>query len=150
MTRFVELEVVTSAGGRRTTVWVNSDLVRNVSSVDDPARALIEWSDAEACLVAGSPADVAAKLAGMPTAEERESAQRAQTEQMEAVQRGFYGRGVYTMGYSGDAYMKKMADETGGRVIDVGNNGKKLEEAFAQIQDESPQQRDHLARLYQA
>src|ERR1700760_905316 len=50
--------------------------------------------------------------------------------------RGFYGRGVYTMGYSGDAYMRKMAEETGGRVIDVGNNGKKMENAFAQIEEE--------------
>ena len=50
--------------------------------------------------------------------------------------RAFYGRGVYTMGYSGDAYMKKMADETGGRVIDVGNNGKKMEAAFSQIEEE--------------
>jgi VWFA-related protein len=50
--------------------------------------------------------------------------------------RGFYGRGVYTMGYSGDAYMKKMADETGGRVIDVGNNGKKMEAAFSEIEEE--------------
>ncbi len=50
--------------------------------------------------------------------------------------RGFYGRGVYTMGYSGDAVMRKMAEETGGRVIDVGNNGKKMEGAFAQIEEE--------------
>jgi VWFA-related protein len=50
--------------------------------------------------------------------------------------RGFYGRGVYTMGYSGDMVMRKMAEETGGRVIDVGNNGKKLEDAFAQIEEE--------------
>ena len=50
--------------------------------------------------------------------------------------RGFYGRGVYTMGYSGDAYMRKMAEETGGRVIDVGNNGKKMENAFSQIEEE--------------
>ena len=28
------------------------------------------------------------------------------------------------------------ADETGGRLIDVGNNGKKLEAAFQQIEDE--------------
>src|SRR6202034_1267043 len=47
--------------------------------------------------------------------------------------RGFYGRGVYTMGYSGDQAMRKLAEDTGGRVIDVGNNGKKLEEGFAQI-----------------
>jgi VWFA-related protein len=50
--------------------------------------------------------------------------------------RGFYGRGMYTMGYSGDAAMKKMAEETGGRVIDVGNNGKKMEAAFSQIEEE--------------
>jgi VWFA-related protein len=50
--------------------------------------------------------------------------------------RGFYGRGMYTMGYSGDAQMRKMAEETGGRVIDVGNNGKKMEDAFAQIEEE--------------
>src|SRR6202034_752891 len=47
--------------------------------------------------------------------------------------RGFYGRGVYTMGYTGDQAMRKLAEDTGGRVIDVGNNGKKLEEGFAQI-----------------
>jgi VWFA-related protein len=50
--------------------------------------------------------------------------------------RGFYGRGIYTMGYSGDAYMKRMAEETGGRMIDVGNNGKKMEAAFSQIEEE--------------
>src|SRR3984885_11640718 len=35
--------------------------------------------------------------------------------------RGFYGRGMYTMGYSGDQAMRKMAEDTGGRGIDVGN-----------------------------
>ena len=50
--------------------------------------------------------------------------------------RGFYGRGNYTMGYSGDAVMHKMAEATGGRVIDVGNNGKKMEGAFSQIEEE--------------
>ena len=50
--------------------------------------------------------------------------------------RGFYGRGVYTIGYSGDQAMRKMAEETGGRVIDVGNNGKKMENAFSQIEEE--------------
>jgi VWFA-related protein len=50
--------------------------------------------------------------------------------------REFYGRGMYTIGYSGDRYMQKMAEETGGRVIDVGNNGKKMEAAFAQIEEE--------------
>lgn len=50
--------------------------------------------------------------------------------------RGFYyGNGI-SLGYSGDSDMRRMAAETGGRVIDVGNNGKKLEAAFAQIEDE--------------
>ena len=48
--------------------------------------------------------------------------------------RGFYGG--LQMGYSGDRDMEKLATDTGGRVISVGNNGKKLEEAFDQIQDE--------------
>lgn len=48
--------------------------------------------------------------------------------------RGFYGG--TTFGYSGDGDMKKLAEQTGGRVIDVGNNGKKLESAFAQIEEE--------------
>ncbi|MGB0066180.1 MAG: VWA domain-containing protein [Terracidiphilus sp.] len=39
-------------------------------------------------------------------------------------------------GYYGYGYAKRISDETGGRVIDVGNNGKKLEAAFQQIQDE--------------
>jgi VWFA-related protein len=46
--------------------------------------------------------------------------------------RGFYGG----FGYSGDADMERLARDTGGRVINVGNNGKKLQEAFDQIQDE--------------
>jgi VWFA-related protein len=50
--------------------------------------------------------------------------------------RGFYGRGMYTMGYSGDYDMKKLAEDTGGRVIEVGNSGKKLEAAFSQIEEE--------------
>ncbi len=48
--------------------------------------------------------------------------------------RGFYGG--MSLGYSGDRDMERLASETGGRVINVGNNGKKLEDAFAQIQDE--------------
>ena len=32
--------------------------------------------------------------------------------------------------------MEQLAKETGGRVINVGNSGKKLEDAFQQIQDE--------------
>jgi len=48
--------------------------------------------------------------------------------------RGFYfGQGMM---YGGAGAMDKLAHETGGRVIDVGNNGKKLQEAFDQIQDE--------------
>jgi VWFA-related protein len=46
--------------------------------------------------------------------------------------RGFYGG----FGYYGYSAMKKMTEETGGRLIDVGNNGKKLEAAFQQIEDE--------------
>jgi VWFA-related protein len=40
------------------------------------------------------------------------------------------------MGYYGYGAAKKISDETGGRVIDVGNNGDKLRAAFQQIQDE--------------
>src|ERR1700684_162152 len=67
-----------------------------------------------------------------------EAAQKANTivYVLLCADRGFYGRGVYTMGYSGDMVMRKMAEETGGRVIDVGNNGKKMEGAFAQIEEE--------------
>ncbi len=50
--------------------------------------------------------------------------------------RGFYFGNGMNMGYSGDSQMRRMAAETGGRVIDVGNNGKKLEAAFQQIEDE--------------
>ncbi len=46
--------------------------------------------------------------------------------------RGFYGG----FGYSGDSDMRKLAQETGGRVIEVGNNQQKLREAFNQIQNE--------------
>ncbi len=47
---------------------------------------------------------------------------------------GFYGN--FGMGYGGYSAANKMSQETGGRVINVGNNGKKLEEAFEQIEDE--------------
>jgi VWFA-related protein len=51
--------------------------------------------------------------------------------------RGFYNSyGFGGIGYSGASLMKRMADETGGRMIDVGNNGKKMEAAFQQIEDE--------------
>jgi len=48
--------------------------------------------------------------------------------------RGFYGGfgGIYT----GAGDMDRLAKETGGRVINVGNNGQKLKDAFDQIQDE--------------
>jgi VWFA-related protein len=48
--------------------------------------------------------------------------------------RGFYGG--FGMGYSGYSAMKKLTEETGGRLIDVGNNGPKLEAAFQEIEDE--------------
>ena len=40
------------------------------------------------------------------------------------------------MGYYGYSAAKRITDETGGRTIDVGNNGAKLQAAFQQIQDE--------------
>jgi len=46
--------------------------------------------------------------------------------------RGFYGFG----GYSGDREMRKLTEETGGRVIDVGNKYDKLKDAFDQIAKE--------------
>jgi VWFA-related protein len=46
--------------------------------------------------------------------------------------RGFYGG----FGYSGDSDMRKLAEATGGRVIEVGNKQEKLKEAFDQIQSE--------------
>jgi VWFA-related protein len=49
--------------------------------------------------------------------------------------RGFYSGGGFGL-YTGDRDMEQLATQTGGRVINVGNNGKKLEEAFDQIQDE--------------
>ena len=41
-----------------------------------------------------------------------------------------------SFGYSGNSALKRIAEETGGRMIDVGNNGKKLEVAFQQIEAE--------------
>jgi len=48
--------------------------------------------------------------------------------------RGFYG-GI-GFGYNGPSEMKRLAEQTGGRLIDVGNSGPKLEAAFKQIEDE--------------
>lgn len=45
--------------------------------------------------------------------------------------RGFYGGGYY-----GEGDMKKMCEETGGRMIEVGNKFEKLKEAFDQIASE--------------
>jgi VWFA-related protein len=52
--------------------------------------------------------------------------------------RAFYGGGFGTINLadSGARDMDKLATDTGGRMINVGNNGKKLEDAFNQIQDE--------------
>jgi VWFA-related protein len=38
--------------------------------------------------------------------------------------------------YMGSSAMSQLAEQTGGRVINVGNSGRKLEDAFDQIQDE--------------
>jgi VWFA-related protein len=48
--------------------------------------------------------------------------------------RPFYGYSPFA--YTGEAQMKKLTEETGGRLVNVGNNGKKLEDAFAQIEQE--------------
>lgn len=51
--------------------------------------------------------------------------------------RGFYMSSGYPLGgYSGDMQMRHLTEATGGRVINVGNNGKKLEDAFDQIEQE--------------
>ncbi len=47
--------------------------------------------------------------------------------------RAYHSQGLAYTGYSP---MKKVTEETGGRLIDVGNNGKKLEAAFDQIEEE--------------
>lgn len=46
--------------------------------------------------------------------------------------RGFYGG----IGYSGESDMRKLTEQTGGRVINVGNKFDKLREAFDQIAQE--------------
>jgi VWFA-related protein len=45
-------------------------------------------------------------------------------------------RGFYGGFYAGDREMKKLCDETGGRVIEVGNKLEKLQAAFDQIANE--------------
>ncbi len=63
-----------------------------------------------------------------------EAAQKADTIAyvLLCADRGFYGFG----GYSGEGEMKKLTQETGGRVIDVGNKMDKLRDAFDQIATE--------------
>jgi VWFA-related protein len=50
--------------------------------------------------------------------------------------RGFGGMGMGMGGFGTVGDMEKLAGDTGGRVINVGNNGRRLEDAFDQIQDE--------------
>ena len=45
-------------------------------------------------------------------------------------------RANFGYSFNADGQMRQLAQDTGGRVIDVGNNGRKLEDAFDQIQDE--------------
>ncbi len=45
-------------------------------------------------------------------------------------------RAYGSFGYHGYSAAKKISDESGGRLINVGNNGKKLEAAFQQIEEE--------------
>ena len=47
-----------------------------------------------------------------------------------------YAYGQFGIGYTGSGAMDRLAKDTGGRVINVGRNAKKLQEAFDQIQDE--------------
>jgi VWFA-related protein len=54
--------------------------------------------------------------------------------------RGFYGMGGF--GYNGDSDMRKLTQETGGRVIEVGNKIEKLRQAFDQIAQELRSQYD--------
>jgi VWFA-related protein len=48
----------------------------------------------------------------------------------------FYGGGGFNLGDIGARDMERLASETGGRVINLGHDGRKLEDAFNQIQDE--------------
>ena len=63
-----------------------------------------------------------------------EAAQKADTivYVLLCADRGFYGFG----GYSGDSEMKRLTNETGGRLIEVGNKTDKLKAAFDQISQE--------------
>ena len=49
----------------------------------------------------------------------------------------FYNGGnIMLGGYNGAEMMRRLTEATGGRVIQVGNNGRKLQQAFNEIQDE--------------
>lgn len=65
-----------------------------------------------------------------------EAAQKADaiTYVLLCADRGFYGG--FSIGYSGEGDMRKMTEETGGRVINVGNKFDKLRDAFDQIANE--------------
>ena len=47
-----------------------------------------------------------------------------------------FSSGGFNLADSGARDMQKLASDTGGRVINVGHDGRKLEDAFRQIQDE--------------
>jgi VWFA-related protein len=63
-----------------------------------------------------------------------EAAQKADTivYVLLCADRGFYGS-FGSFGYSGEGEMRKMTEQTGGRVINVGNKFDKLREAFDQV-----------------
>ncbi len=97
-----------------------------------------------------SPARPDAKLSSRSPTRKTPEASSSVQDAIEAAQRsdsvvhvllisdvGFYYRQM--MGYGGSGVAKKMADETGGRVIEVHNN-KSLEQAFDELSDELRQQ----------
>jgi VWFA-related protein len=68
-----------------------------------------------------------------------EAAQRANTivYVILVADHSFYNGGnIMLGGYDGARQMSRLTEATGGRVITVGNNGKKLQQAFNEIQDE--------------
>jgi VWFA-related protein len=68
-----------------------------------------------------------------------EAAQRANTivYVILVADHSFYNGGnIMLGGYDGAQQMSRLTEATGGRVITVGNNGKKLQQAFNEIQDE--------------
>lgn len=65
-----------------------------------------------------------------------EAAQKANTIVYPILIADRAGYAAAGMIYTGSGQMDQLAKETGGRVINVGNSGRKLEDAFDQIQDE--------------